>query len=509
MTFAMILACTAVLSLAASVRSAHASQPTCVNKTTANGLGSNSVYGVYAVGNTIYAATTNGLSISTDSGTSFTNVTISAGLGDNVVYGVHADGNSIYAATIGGLSVSTNSGTSFTNVTTSAGLGSNFLFGVYAVGNSIYAATAVGLSVSTNSAASFTNVTTANGLGGNFVWGVYAVGNTIYAATDVGLSISTNGGTSFTNVTTSAGLGNNSVRGVYAVGNTIYAATIGGLSISTNSGTSFTNVTTSAGLAVGIVLGVYASGNTIYAASSGGLSISTNGGTSFTSVTSSAGLGNDTVYGVSAIGNTIYAATAGGLSICTFPTTSSPATPLTPIWRATLDPNGGTCTDGTGRTEPWTTAFVGYRYLPGASDCTKPGHTFAGWTNTTTPAIPVDLPVLTDPSDGQQRSFIATNANLTAIWTKNPEPKAPTTFVALNGFFCRNCGNWLIWNKADNATQVTVTSGTRTVCTTLKITINEWTLCHDPQPPRGPNTYTLTATNETTSSPPITATTPR
>jgi uncharacterized repeat protein (TIGR02543 family) len=174
-----------------------------------------------------------------------------------------------------------------------------------------------------------------------------------------------------------------------------------------------------------------------------------------------------------------------------------------------LDPNGGTCTDGTARSQPWTSVSLGYRYLPGASDCTRPGYTFTGWANTEAPTIPLDLPLLNDPSDGAPRYFIATNTNLIAIWTKNPEPKAPTTFVALNGFFCRNCGNWLIWNKADNATAVNVTSGNRTVCTTLKITIDQWTLCHDPQAPRGPNTYILTATNGTTSSPPITATSPR
>jgi len=215
---------------------------------------------------------------------------------------------------------------------------------------------------------------------------------------------------------------------------------------------------------------------------------------------------------VSANGSTLVSGGASTTQLVWTPD-PSPSPPLTPtiipVWRLTLDPNGGTCTDSTARTEPWTSAFVGYRYLPGTSDCTKPGHTFTGWANTTTPTIPVDLPLLDDPSDGTKRPFIASNANLTAIWTKNPEPKAPTTFVALNGFFCRNCGNWLIWNKADNATSVTVTSGTRTVCTTLKITIDQWTLCHDPQPPRGPITYTLTATNGTTTSPPITATTRR
>ncbi|MEY3340466.1 MAG: hypothetical protein RLZZ269_377 [Actinomycetota bacterium] len=423
---AVVTLLSTLLSLGVAPVEVRASQPTCINKTTANGLGDDFLNGVYADGNTIYAATVGGgLSISTNSGTSFTNVTTSAGLGNNFVWGVYAVGNTIYAAIIGGLSISTDGGTSFTNVTTSAGLGSNVVTGVYAVGNTIYAATEGGLSVSTNSATTFINRTTSDGLGDNTVWGVYAVGNTIYAATIGGLSISTNSATSFTNVTTANGLGNNVVRGVYAVGNTIYAAT------------------------------------------------------------------------------------AGGLSICTFPTVSSPAPPLTPIWRATLDPNGGTCTDGTARSEPWTSVSLGYRYLPGASECTRPGYTFTGWARSTAPTIPVDLPLLIDPSDGVPRYFVASNVDLIAIWTKNPEPKAPTTFVALNGFFCRNCGNWLIWNKADNATAVNVTSGNRTVCTSLKITIDQWTLCHDPQPPRGPITYTLTATNETTSSPPITATTPR
>jgi hypothetical protein len=189
---------------------------------------------------------------------------------------------------------------------------------------------------------------------------------------------------------------------------------------------------------------------------------------------------------------------------------SPPATvaPIIPAYRSTITFGDGTCTMH-GEVLPASSFFLGYRYLPGVSECTRPGYTFTGWARTTAPTIPVDLPLLIDPSDGVQRYFVAGDADLVAIWTKNPEPKAPTIFVALNGFFCRNCGNWLIWNKADNATQVTVTSGTRTVCTTLKITIDQWTLCHDPQPPRGPNTYTLTATNETTTSPPITATTPR
>jgi hypothetical protein len=84
-------------------------------------------------------------------GLSFTNTTTANGLGNNFVSGVYASGSSIYAATSGGLSISTNGGSSFTNTTTANGLGNNFVNGVYASGSTIYAATDGGLSISQQS----------------------------------------------------------------------------------------------------------------------------------------------------------------------------------------------------------------------------------------------------------------------------------------------------------------------------------------------------------------------
>jgi len=119
----------------------------------------------------------------------YTNVvaTVSSGLGDNIVYGVYASGSTIYAATFGGLSISTDGGASFTNKTTTNGLGNNTVKGVYASGSMVYAATSGGLSISTDGGASFTNKTTTNGLGSNTVKGVYASGSMVYAATSVGV----------------------------------------------------------------------------------------------------------------------------------------------------------------------------------------------------------------------------------------------------------------------------------------------------------------------------------
>ena len=300
--------------------------PSCgtyTNKTIVDGLGSNTVYDVYASGSTVYAATFYGLSISTDGGTTFTNKTMANGLGNNRVYGVFVIGSTVYAATMNGLSISTNGGNSFTNYQT--GLVNNRVNDVYAIGSTVYVATNLntgGLSISTNGGTNFTNYTTANGLGSNGVNGVYAIGSTVYAATDGGLSISTNGGTSFTNYTTTNGLGINIVNQVFAIGSTVYAATDRGLSISTNGGTTFTNYTTANGLGSDNVYGVYAIGSTVYAATFDGLSISIDGGTSFTNYkyTTLNGYGDNIVNQVFAIGSKVYAATYnGGLSSCTQP----------------------------------------------------------------------------------------------------------------------------------------------------------------------------------------------
>ncbi|MCB0195436.1 MAG: choice-of-anchor D domain-containing protein [Anaerolineae bacterium] len=288
-----------------------------INKTTGDGLGSDNVYGVYAEGSTVYAATRGGLSISTDGGSSFSNKTTSDGLGANNVRKVYAEGSTVYAATSSGLSISTNDGSSFSNKTISNGMGSNSVNGVYAEGSTIYVATDGGLSISTDGGNSFSNKTTSDGLGANYVNGVYADGSTVYAATyGGGLSISTDGGSSFITKTTTHGLGDNYVNGVYAEGSTVYAATDGGLSISTNGGSSFTTKTTSDGLGDNFVLGgVYVEGSTVYAATDGGLSISTDGGNSFSNKTTSDGLGSKQIYGVQAEGSTLYVATLGGLSL--------------------------------------------------------------------------------------------------------------------------------------------------------------------------------------------------
>lgn len=381
-----ILTATALLVGGLGVVTASPAQTTPNFTTYTTGLGSNTVYGVYAVGSTIYAATAGGLSISTNGGTSFTNRTTGNGLGGNVVRGVFAVGSTIYAATDNGLSISTDGGTSFTN----RNLRSRAVFGVFASGGNIYAATyGDGLAISTNGGTSFTYRSAGSGFG-DFLRGVYAVGSTIYAATDgSGVAISADGGANWDNRTT--GLGDNVVLGVYANGSTIYAATSGGLSISTNGGTSFTNRTTLNGLGDNNVNGVYAVGSTVYAATDGGLSISTNGGASFTNKTTTNGLGSNVVFGVYADGSTVYAATNGGVSISTNSggDSSGSSAPIPQTHLITLDVTSGYRCNASQLEATRGTWVV----LPKASECTPPTSNpravLLGWA--TSPTFPVAI----------------------------------------------------------------------------------------------------------------------
>ncbi|WP_373551753.1 GEVED domain-containing protein [Haliscomenobacter sp.] len=199
------------------------------NTTTVNGLPENSLRGVAVVGSTVYVATfTGGLAISTNTGASFSTVRTTAdGLGSVLLNDVFAEGTNVYVATSDGLSISVDGGTSFVNYTTANGLGSNQVNDVYVYNGIIFAATNSGVSYSTNGGVSFTNITA--GLGGIKVREVFVATDRIYAATDGGLSVSNLGSSSFTNYI--SGLGSTSVFSVLFSGTTLYAGTVGGLSI--------------------------------------------------------------------------------------------------------------------------------------------------------------------------------------------------------------------------------------------------------------------------------------
>ena len=215
-----------------------------LNPRSSKGLGSDFTRGVYATGGKIYAATFDGLSISTDGGETFNNR-----LGGGV-NGVYVRDGIIYAATVSGLAISTDGGTTW-NYRTDAGVNATYVdeSGI------IYAGTGNGLSISTDGGATFTkrlydDGCVRRGYGCQGVRGVYATGGKIYAATDYGLAISTDGGATFTEYGKAEygtdqggnGLSSYTVSGVYVdPAGIVYAALPrsyggwGGVNISTRS----------------------------------------------------------------------------------------------------------------------------------------------------------------------------------------------------------------------------------------------------------------------------------
>jgi len=185
------------------------------------------------------------------------------------------------------------------------------------------------------------------------------------------------------------------------------------------------------------------------------------------------------------------------------PPVPTPApTPIIPVWRSTLDPSGGVCVDGVDHSSAWESAFVGYRYLPGADDCTRPGYSFAGWADASSPLEPHPLPLLIDPADGYRRYFVATNVDLVAVW--NPLPKTPTTFVSLSQFFCPGCNDqWIVWDTPIDGSSVTISDPTgKTICVTTSVVIGKWNLCHEATRIKG--AYSLTTHRGSAASTPVT-----
>ncbi len=126
--------------------------------------------GIAVSGTGFYFATTSGLWVSTTSGAagSFALKGTADGLGSSFLLDVAVDGSGkVLVATDGGLSVSANSGASFTNVTVPA-----IPRGIYAQGSTWYAPTSQGLAISTNAGATWVSYNGAQGVPppANDVW---------------------------------------------------------------------------------------------------------------------------------------------------------------------------------------------------------------------------------------------------------------------------------------------------------------------------------------------------
>ncbi len=306
-------------------------QITFTTKTTADGLGHNTVGAIFVDGSNVYLGTGGGVAISTDGGATFVNRTTANGLPNNIVVGIFGNGTEVYAGTFGGFAISTDNGATFTSQTATDGLGSVVINDIYVVGGTcgktIYAATnGNGVGFSTDGGQTFATRTMADGLGSNHTQTIVVIGDTWYVGTNEGMSISTDGGVTFVNVVTAPASFHRLIRSVFIDGSTIYAGTnFGGMSVSTDGGVTYTNKTTADGLGSNAIYGIYKNGNNMYIAAhqgSAGFSTSTDGGNSFDSHATPHRKTRDLFIS----GTTIYLATDAGLAMyddLTLPLTAS------------------------------------------------------------------------------------------------------------------------------------------------------------------------------------------
>ena len=149
--------------------------------------------------------------------------------------------------------------------------------------------------------------------------------------------------------------------------------------------------------------------------------------------------------------------------------------------------------------------FVGYGYVPGASDCRRPGYTLTGWADAATPDTVRSFPSLIDPADGERRFFVADNVDLVAVWSvvENP-PATPSLFVGALGLFCTDCGVFLLWTVPSDGSSVQVAGPDGVeVCANSTVTLGTWSLCHVAT--GGAGTYSLTSHRDGATSAPVTA----
>jgi len=303
------------LALLACTSLAHG-QLTFANATTDNGLGSNTINAVYANGCSIYAATENGLGISTDGGVVWSNYdqSTSSGLASSNILGVFVSDGVIYAATYAGVCISTNGGALWSCTGPDQGLPGYETRGICRSGGVLYAATESGLGISTDDGASWSG--TLNGL---FLTGVHADAETVCAgASKGGVQISTDGGATWTASSPGGGI---PISGVFVGDGIIYATSAGtpkapgGLYVSDDGGSSWTTFDMKSGLGSNTANGVYVADGKIFVATAGGLSISDDDGATWATSTTADGLGSDGVNGVFHLAGSTYAATSAGVGV--------------------------------------------------------------------------------------------------------------------------------------------------------------------------------------------------
>jgi len=240
----------------------------------------------------------------------FTNTT--AGFTTPASVAIAKNGSNVYVATAQGLVISRNGGTTYTEVV----LPAETVNDVFVSGSNVYASTDQGLYVSSNNGSSFlTLFGTGNGIPVAKVRASVATSNGgndyIYAATSSGLSRRINTG-GFTTVLSSV-----SVADIFVEGTNVYVATNNGVYVSNDNGTTFSSPFQIAnGLLSNNITAIFFKDGIMYAGTDSGISISTNGGLNWVSYnTGNSELPDNLIQAISVVNNFIYVGTPKGLAV--------------------------------------------------------------------------------------------------------------------------------------------------------------------------------------------------
>jgi hypothetical protein len=187
--------------------------------------------------------------------------TVNTGLrATHYVFALAVSDTNLFASTDSGVFLSTNNGTSWTEVTN--GLTNTYVFDLFVSGANLFASTGDGLFLSTDQGTTWTVV---NGSANLFAtaFAVSPEGTNLFAGIDGGgIFLSTNNGTSWTEVNN--GLTSLSVSDLAVSGASLFAGTLdGGVFLSSNNGTSWTTV--NSGLTNSNVQALTVSGTNLYA----------------------------------------------------------------------------------------------------------------------------------------------------------------------------------------------------------------------------------------------------
>jgi hypothetical protein len=256
------------------------------NRSIEDGLPTEILQCVHAAGDLVLIGTWGkGLVLSRDAGDTIDSaVSTEQGLPSNYIYDITVKSGTWYIATSEGLAVSTDKGSSFSVQTTADGLGSNTVRSVLLFQDKTIAATPEGVSVSGSS--SYTNRTTDDGLAQNGSFDLAVHNNRLLVATQGGLAWSDDLGVSYSSNTQNENLPSNYLFALNIWKDRLWLAA-GGLSkaglystdINVSSSSQFTShrKKTESGLTSDLILSLHSDGDLLAVGTAEGLGISRDG----------------------------------------------------------------------------------------------------------------------------------------------------------------------------------------------------------------------------------------